>query len=623
MWAFQSTGKQTAATPGNGASRLGAPLSVDLERRKNIRPIRKAKNLPPEYRSSAAGFCDTGISEPIFYPGGILRPARRSVDQEKANRIGDVFSQTDLARRQVDGWQRVLRSLEHLVLCICKPALFEMAEAHNDENMRGLVLPRLTRLPVLSFSITFPNNDFYDGDWVLGDLKMPGFLKSSMAAISWPPQIKVYMQSNDNHITELSCGDDFVYDSRQLILDYPVRNNAGPNTAIAALRGVLPGFSHLYWAGSDKVLRQRIRYDTQWLPADLIGDLFVCGPLGAALLGPFILNQLVEQTKYHGTFPVWAENNRQPHHAGIQALAQSVKELSKAFGTGIDDLVAKCKAQSLTVGKRFDDLYNKAHTVLVNAVTNGPRESASVDISSYAEEREASLEIHQGRLEGAQKHIEKLQKAKKDAEEKRDDTVKLRIVRDFFTLGLGEVGDWANLNDAMNHLDTLIDDANEQLTTCQTDKKSNSSAHRWARTQYKQAKSDLEGFDPILQAQLKAMTDLAARILELENRALEVGVALSSLTPRRQRVSAAPRPSAADPRATWSAAGGLPSLPDVQLPGAELRRPELEVVDGGRFQINSTSTPDPSRHLCRPCDVTVTIQPTWSAHEQFLRSTLC
>ncbi|KAJ7819709.1 hypothetical protein B0H14DRAFT_3147373 [Mycena olivaceomarginata] len=54
-------------------------------------------------------------------------------------------------------------------------------------------------------------------------------------------------------------------------------------------------------------------------------------------------------------------------------------------------------------------------------------------------------------------------------------------------------------------------------------------------------------------------------------------------------VSAAPRPSAADPRATWSAAGGLPSLPDVQLPGAELRRPELEVVDGGRLQINSRS----------------------------------
>ncbi|KAJ7813116.1 hypothetical protein B0H14DRAFT_2605238 [Mycena olivaceomarginata] len=50
-------------------------------------------------------------------------------------------------------------------------------------------------------------------------------------------------------------------------------------------------------------------------------------------------------------------------------------------------------------------------------------------------------------------------------------------------------------------------------------------------------------------------------------------------------VSAAPWPSAADPRATWSVAGGSLGLPDVYSPGAQLGRSELEVVDGSRLQI--------------------------------------
>jgi hypothetical protein len=57
-------------------------------------------------------------------------------------------------------------------------------------------------------------------------------------------------------------------------------------------------------------------------------------------------------------------------------------------------------------------------------------------------------------------------------------------------------------------------------------------------------------------------------------------------TPRRQRVCLLRRGRA------WQTRGqrgplrvASPSLPDVQLPGAESRHSELEVVDGGRLQI--------------------------------------
>jgi hypothetical protein len=53
--------------------------------------------------------------------------------------------------------------------------------------------------------------------------------------------------------------------------------------------------------------------------------------------------------------------------AGILVLARSIEELSGAAGDAVDELVAKCKAQSITIAKRFEDLYNAAHSILASA----------------------------------------------------------------------------------------------------------------------------------------------------------------------------------------------------------------------------------------------------------------
>jgi hypothetical protein len=78
--------------------------------------------------------------------------------------------------------------------------------------------------------------------------------------------------ARDNSVREIRCGPDFVYNMCVCIFlvlahhswpsslnSYPHMSNTQPNgkvepiTAIAKLRSAHFGFSHLYWAGADKV----------------------------------------------------------------------------------------------------------------------------------------------------------------------------------------------------------------------------------------------------------------------------------------------------------------------------------------------------------------------------------
>jgi chromosome segregation ATPase len=97
---------------------------------------------------------------------------------------------------------------------------------------------------------------------------------------------------------------------------------------------------------------------------------------------------------------------------------------------------------------------------------------------------------------------------------------------------LGEAGDWGSLNDAMKYADQLIgyaDTAIQASTKAKDEAQAAVDALNAELTQYTQLKRDLEDFDPVLQSQLTSMTALAKQIHELENHALDVGLALGSL----------------------------------------------------------------------------------------------
>jgi hypothetical protein len=96
---------------------------------------------------------------------------------------------------------------------------------------------------------------------------------------------------------------------------------------------------------------------------------------------------------------------------------------------------------------------------------------------------------------------------------------------------LGEAGDWGNLKDAINHLDTLVLDANNEIAASQTAKEKAQTAVDALNAElarHTKLESDLDGFGPILQALLNALSAFIAAA-DLEKAALDVGVALSAL----------------------------------------------------------------------------------------------
>ncbi|KAF8147446.1 hypothetical protein K438DRAFT_1780067 [Mycena galopus ATCC 62051] len=232
---------------------------------------------------------------------------------------------------------------------------------------------------------------------------------------------------------------------------------------------------------------------------------------------------------------------------GIIALAHSVEDLSKASGTASDALVAKCKGQSVVVSKRFEDLHTNVHGILEKvtklatdityqeATTQSriKRVGEMLQISKAMRVSEEKVrQMRLDRIEDAKAHIQVAEKTRADAQHKKDQAKKARIVRDIFTFGLGKVGDWGGLNEAINYADSLIKSANANLASCQeglAHAQASVNAINEELNRFTQLKHSLDGFGPVLQSQANSMKEMTTRIQDLENHALDAGVFLSSL----------------------------------------------------------------------------------------------
>ena len=89
-------------------------------------------------------------------------------------------------------------------------------------------------------------------------------------------------------------------------------------------------------------------------------------------------------------------------------------------------------------------------------------------------------------------------------------TLSSQIVRDIFTFGLGEVGDWRGLNEAINYADSLIKSANANLASCQeglAHAQASVNAINEELNRFTQLKHSLDGFGPVLQSQASSMEE--------------------------------------------------------------------------------------------------------------------
>ncbi|KAJ7450632.1 hypothetical protein FB451DRAFT_1052192 [Mycena latifolia] len=286
-------------------------------------------------------------------------------------------------------------------------------------------------------------------------------------------------------------------------------------------------------------------------------------------VGPVILNQLIDEAKgitdgLRGGAMRNVELTRQVQiltaeltatmHApaeaavaGVVALAHSVEDLSRATGTARDALVKKCKGQSVTVSKRFEDLHTKAHDILGRTTklatdityqettdqSKIKRVGEMLQVSKAMQVSEDKVrQMREDRIADAQDHIRVAQQTLEEAKKKKAQAKKARTIRDIFTLGLGELGDWGGLNEAINYADGLIKSANANLASCQTglaQAQANLNSINEELNRFAQLQNALGGLGPALRAQAGSMDALRKRITDLENHALDAGVFLASL----------------------------------------------------------------------------------------------
>ncbi|KAJ7242718.1 hypothetical protein C8J57DRAFT_1726275 [Mycena rebaudengoi] len=491
----------------------------------------------------------------------------------------DESTQWDQAAQAVvliESWQRdssgflCYRLAVNLVwedsVCLCKAATGTPITATTWNNAMDICLyfqDTSNQLRELYTTL----DDGWHGTWTLGNLKMSGF--RSMAAVSRQgPHIDIYAQQDDNSVTQLSCGGDFLY------LAMPLNTGSNgilENTAISAF-GVPTASdmnAHLYWANVDKILQQRVISHNLWSPATVVGDLASCEPLGdhTGVVTP--LDQLVAQAKVvsdsitaivqenaalaasvttlSGSLTSELHVPAEEAVAGMKVLALSVEALSKASGSDSAPLVKRCKGQSVTVAHRFDVLYTKAHAMLgdgTNLATDITYQESVVQLKITRVEaiRKQAQVLQQGdeklikeyetEIQSLQSQIGFIEQAKQHARAAMTETEGIRIVRDIFTLGLGEIGDWGGLNEAIHYADTQIGMCNTEIADTQADIATAQSAIDGIKVElghFADLKTQLDGFDPILQAQTTILLPMATHITEIENKALDLATALSNL----------------------------------------------------------------------------------------------
>ncbi|KAF8145363.1 hypothetical protein K438DRAFT_2098016 [Mycena galopus ATCC 62051] len=248
----------------------------------------------------------------------------------------------------------------------------------------------------------------------------------------------------------------------------------------------------------------------------------------------------------------FAANLRGPAEAaltGVIALAHSVEDLSRGTETGPehDALVAKCKGQSVVVGKRFEDLHAKAHDTLERATklaadityqeaTAQSRIKRVNEMLETSQAMQASEEnvraMRIGNVVDAEAHIRVAEQTRRQAQEKKEEAETARTLRNIFTFGLGEIGDWGGLNEAIDYAENLIRSANDNLSSCHNElaqSQANLAAINDELDRFSQLKISLVRFGPMLRAQADNMNEMTNRILDLENHSLDVGVFLSGL----------------------------------------------------------------------------------------------
>ncbi|KAF8212637.1 hypothetical protein K438DRAFT_1957251 [Mycena galopus ATCC 62051] len=147
-------------------------------------------------------------------------------------------------------------------------------------------------------------------------------------------------------------------------------------------------------------------------------------------------------------------------------------------------------------------------------------------------DREDEVKMREAEITTAQNSINVLSKAKRDAEGQRDETKHLIIVRNILTLGLGEAGDWGNLNAALRAANKIISDAEAQVVISRQAKADAEAAARVLTTEIQRLtnmKAEFERLGPVLRNQARVTSELTASNNTFRNNASQLSTVMGEL----------------------------------------------------------------------------------------------
>jgi chromosome segregation ATPase len=107
-----------------------------------------------------------------------------------------------------------------------------------------------------------------------------------------------------------------------------------------------------------------------------------------------------------------------------------------------------------------------------------------------------------------------------------------QILRDIFTFGLGELGDWGGLNAAIDYANKLITSCEQNLRACQAALQQAQDGLQRIQSElsnYQSLHNRLNGYTPRLLDQERLANQLRDRLNTLQNNALDVARYLSVL----------------------------------------------------------------------------------------------
>ncbi|KAI0339036.1 hypothetical protein BDW22DRAFT_625269 [Trametopsis cervina] len=238
----------------------------------------------------------------------------------------------------------------------------------------------------------------------------------------------------------------------------------------------------------------------------------------------------------------------------VEGLYNKTHEPGPAQPEETKKLLKLCKGQAVVVANRFQSLYEQSRTIMNQSGELSTELTAKLGESEARMTRLSNLQVvSDGLKKGAEAtaqimrdneqtaliSIQNAERTRKEAEGKRKDAQIGRAIRDIFTLGLGRLGDWFNLDQAVDYAEKLVESCGRLLQQSRDDLQRAQQAVQRINSEiggFGNLAGVLVGYRGVLQDTAARGIVLRERTIALTNHALDVSRFLAGLAAKSETV---------------------------------------------------------------------------------------